>query len=128
MQSALRPGTSKRPELHRTGHGAADVERGVAVSGFEIRSHGHDATDVLEHPLLVQRFSVRQSAGPRDARAGRSDGREADLLKDAGGTGIPGVGEHETGRDQHTLQYKFETAAKLPSALLLQSSVLIHPT
>src|SRR4029079_614343 len=55
----------------------------------------HDPTDVLEHPVAIQRSSVRESAGPGDARAGRGDGREANLLEDTGGTGIPGVGEHE---------------------------------
>ena len=90
------------PELHGPGHGAADVVRGVAVPGFEVRGHrhahgGHDATDVLEHRVAVQRSSVRDSAGPGDARAGRGDGREADLLEDAGGAGVPGVGEHEAG-------------------------------
>ena len=90
------------PELDGPGDGAADLVRGVAVAGFEVRGHGnahrgHDATDVLEHRVAVQRSSVRDPAGPGDARAGRGDGREADLLEDAGGPGVPGVGEHEAG-------------------------------
>src|SRR5665648_285067 len=58
------------------------------------------ASDVYkrqEHPVAVQRLSVRDSAGPRDTRAGRGDGREANLLEDPGGPGVPGVGEHEAG-------------------------------
>jgi hypothetical protein len=49
-----------------------------------------------KHPVAVQRSSVRDSTGPSDAR-GHGDGREADLLEDRGGPGVPGVGEHEAG-------------------------------
>ena len=49
---------------------------------------------------IVSRSSAPPSGTPQrpgDARAGRGDGREADLLEDAGGAGVPGVGEHEAG-------------------------------
>ena len=91
-----------RPDLHGPGHGSTDVAGCVCVSSFEVRGHrhadcGHDASDVPEHRVAVQRSPVRDSAGPGDARTGRGDGREADLLQDAGGAGIPGVGEYEPG-------------------------------
>ena len=90
------PSSTARATVRPTSSG------GVAVPGLEIRGHrnahrGHDAADVLEHRVAVQRPAVRDPARPRDARAGRGDGREADLLEDAGGPGIPGVREHEAG-------------------------------
>jgi hypothetical protein len=103
-EQPVRPGifgvAAHRSEAHRPGHGEADVGRGVAPAGFEVCGHGDahrsdDATDVLEHRVTVQDFSVRDSAGPSNARAGRGDGREADLLENASGPGIPGVREHE---------------------------------
>ena len=89
-----------RPELDGPGHGAGDILRGVAVPGLEVRGTG-TATDPTIWPtcssILSRSSAPSGPAGPGDARAGRGDGREADLLEDAGGPGSQALGSTKPG-------------------------------
>ena len=89
----------RHSDLRGSRHGAGDVVGGVAVPGLEIRGDGHShCRDHVSQPAPASSRGPASSPSgtphrPRDAGAGRGDGGEPDLLEDAGGSGIPRVGD-----------------------------------
>jgi hypothetical protein len=89
-------------QAHRARRLDARRELGVVepVAGLHVGRHGHrdgagDARDGREHLLDRRLLAVLVAQRLRDAAAGGGDGGEAGLLDQAGGAGVPCVGEDQ---------------------------------